>query len=260
MLKKKAAICLYGQPRLYNKGYNYISKFIEENSKEYDIDIFIHTWWDTSVVGSYYKCSPWRNIQESDLIIDKDTINNLQKIYKPKVLLSEIPKTFNNDIAKLENTELFKNTPQNLQNNINNYISNLYSKYKVCMLFQDYCKNNNTEYDIIISSRFDILLDMNIKLDELISNKIYAYKVNRFHLADHFIVFTNSDLFINYSNTYNNIGKINSSDECKLLSHNLNIDFKFNIEELITLNLGLYYSFETIINMVIFSDKINNFI
>lgn len=98
------SICIYGQPRLYRNGYSIIRDFIEQNCK-HNFDVFFHTWFDADKVGEHYQCAPWRNIPQSDLLIEKDTIDILRELYQPKKYSYDKPRTF--DLTDIKNSKMF---------------------------------------------------------------------------------------------------------------------------------------------------------
>lgn len=257
-MTKRVAICFYGQPRLVEKGYNAISKFIK-NNHNCDIDIFVHTWWDDKLIGQLYKTSPWRNISQDELTIKENTIQTIVELYNPKCIVYESPKTFQNEIDEIRQLSIYKNDKDSFQSNIYNTLSNLYSKYAVSILLKTYMSKHNIQYDTVISTRFDILNDIYLDINKLDINKIYCRNVRpRFYFADCFIVFTNMDLFLKYSMTFVNIKKIN--DSCGQFSKDMLILFSVNLEELLTLNMALYYETNEYIDMVIFTNDIPNFV
>jgi hypothetical protein len=257
----RIAICFYGQPRSVEAGYNNISKFIAELTKTHIVDIFVHTWWDSSLIGKSYPSSPWRHIAPDDLIIRENIIEIISELYKPIKICVESPKIFSDEILKIKKMDIYKNTPKNKQDNINNTLSNLYSKNKVADLLAEYCSETDTIYSGIISIRFDIFKPFLFDFVTHDKNKIYTLPVTgRFFLCDHLIIFTDINLFYNYSRTFNNIISINDSDICKEAARSFGIDMCVNIEELITLNLLLYYSKDHIMDTVQFCSDIPNFI
>lgn len=142
----KIAICFYGQPRLYKQGYKIIKEFIDYNN-EYNFDIFFHTWYDENLVGQYYQCAPWRNIPQNELLIEKNIIDNLIELYKPKKYLYESPKIF--DIYNIKSSKMYNESSNEIKINANNTLSNIYSKYIVSKILQDYVSETNKKYDLL---------------------------------------------------------------------------------------------------------------
>ena len=254
-MKKNVAFCFYGQPRSLRKGYTAINKYIMDACSNYNVHVYVHTWWDKSLVGQHYSTSPWRHIPPDETLITEDVIQTIINLYNPIQIEYESPKDFKDEIEEIKELDIFKNSPESpesIKNNIRNTLSNLYSKYKTSLLL----KNSNIDYDCIISLRFDYTLPISVDLSNLISNKVY--NCGPLYLSDHFIVFTNNELFIQYSSTFCNIKQINDSSRCKDVASNRCIEFKCNVEELITVNYGVYYSTDEISSIIIHHNCLPN--
>lgn len=250
----KIAICLYGQPRLYKEGYDVIKDFMEYND-DCVFDLFFHTWYSENLVGQYYKCAPWRNINQQDLLIQANTIPNLIDLYKPKKFMYEPPKIFD---ANYINSQVYLNSSEIFKQNANNTLSALYSRQCVSCLLQNYSDNVGEKYDIVISIRFDFLNKLNFKLNTMKNNKINGMNVlPRLYLADH-IVITDFDNFIKYSNAFNNLDKIFINLEYKKYLEDIQCGYNFINESFTTANLLIYYNnLQDIIHM---NSDIPNFI
>ena len=250
-MKKNIAFCFFGQPRMVKTGYTVINQFMLDECRDCNVHVYVHTWWDKSLVGQHYNTSPWRHIPNEETIITEDVIQTIINLYNPSQMEYESPRDFKDEIDKITELSIFKNSPDSIKNNIINTLSNLYSKYKTSLLLE----SSKIQYDCIVSLRFDNLVHIkNLNLSNLISNKMYTAlpydHYSRLYLPDHFNVFTNNELFIQYSKTFINIKQINDSSECKEVASNCSIEFKCNIEELLTINFGLYYSAKDIRNII----------
>lgn len=152
----KVALCLYGQPRHLQQGYQSIKKHILD---VYKPDVFYHTW-DSK---DNYQVSPWRkNICTLPL---KD-IRDVEELYKPTRYAIEIPKTFDVD----KTTPGFLMTPFYQHNNVNNVASQIHSRQIVRNLLENYVIETKTNYDLVIMTRFDINIE---SLPEPKKDKIY---------------------------------------------------------------------------------------
>jgi hypothetical protein len=258
----KVAICIHGQPRLYKNGFDNINEFCELN-KNCMFDFFFHTWYSSDLVGSYYECSTWRNINKYDLLITENTIDDLIELYKPKKFLYEKPKLF--EIDNLKNTLMYKlseiTKPSTLYyNNLHSVISNIYSKYKVSELLNEYVKDNQVNYDIVISIRFDFLNKININLlNDIKLDKLNSMKNcdNRLYISDHLVI-SNYDIFTKYSSTYINIDKIVNNKELIDYLNYVNCGHNICPETLMTANMYLYY--KDLYDIVYYNSKIINYI
>lgn len=132
------ALCFYGQPRFYDITHKlYYSKILEE----YTPDVFIHTWWSKEMINTVY---PSARHAESALSIEDRTvkpnlIENLQSFYNPKRIQFD---DYNTD--KIKNHK-----PNHYQ---------YYTQYAVKELLKNYEIENGIEYDLVIRTRFDLLI------------------------------------------------------------------------------------------------------
>jgi hypothetical protein len=246
----KIAICLYGQPRLYKKGYNNIAIFVDLNNT-HSFDFYFHTWFDEKMVGLHYECAPWRNISKNDLEIKKNTVNELLELYKPKKYLYESPIKF--DITPYISTYIYSiDTPIN-KKNINNTISCLYSKYQVAQML-----SSDNIYDFVISIRFDFLNKLYFRIEDMKKNVINCMNVSpRLYVTDHLIV-TSYDLFILYSSTYVNLLTILNNDSDTKYLNEVGCGVAIVNEALITSNLKKYYN--NLHSVIYLNNKIPNFV
>ena len=176
---KKVAFCLkgavskehafYTENSLYDDGKyvnftkcgNSIFEFIIHKNPNYKIDFFCHCW----------------NI---------DLKNDIENIYNPKKSLFEDNNNYKNDINKrCKNKTDFGG------------ISSALSIKKTIELKEEYEKENNFEYDIVILYRYDVLLWKDVILDnykKLKSNNIYVNAHPKGHGDFHFIMTNNNSL------------------------------------------------------------------
>jgi hypothetical protein len=143
------------------------------------------------------------------------------------------------DDTLYKNTLAYNNTLVNetKKNNINNVISQLYSRNKVRNLLNDYIKNTQIEYDMIIMSRFDIDNLPVLQLNNLDVSKVYISNVHfpRKIIPDNFIISSTNiffqwfDIFDNFKNIIDNYELLK---DIQLLGETIDI----NTEELILAN------------------------
>jgi 2-polyprenyl-3-methyl-5-hydroxy-6-metoxy-1,4-benzoquinol methylase len=191
---RRIAMCLNGQPRFYQKGYEHMKNILYKN---YFIDTFCHFWWDEENVGQSYTVAPWAKIKQS-ILVDIDCYSYIKDHYLPKKI-------------KAEKSTLFVTegiyTKSNSPSAPNNLFSKCFSQKESILMKSDYEKENNFIYDIVIINRYDIVFpnefgiltnEVNIGLDlnTIDMNNIYNprdnihYYVNNV-VADH-IIFCNS--------------------------------------------------------------------
>ena len=145
----RIALCLYGQPRNYEKGYETIKKHILD--KYNSVDVFFHAW----ETDKEYEASPWRPVNKN-----KVNLEEVVNLYKPKSYLIEKSMTFFPPLGNGYDKTSHKN-------NCSNILSQFYSRTSVRNVFLNYCQTNSKEYDIVIVTRFDINI---IKLPSVLNS------------------------------------------------------------------------------------------
>jgi hypothetical protein len=255
-MKKKIAICIYGQARSYQDGFKVYQNIINNNS-EYDFDFFYHTWFDEN--QDLYEVNLHREISIEERKIDKNLIENLNNIYYPKSFSYDKPIQF--DLTEWNNLLIFKSYENlkeksvvyNVKKTYKNNMSQIYSRNRLANLFKTYVDETNTNYDFVITSRFDIKTNINIKFNEL--NNTYIYTNNAYYprriICDVTIIMSPKKYvnIFNFDKIWNNI--INSI-ELKTAMESINEIYYFNPEELITCSI-LYNGY---LSDVIYTNKI----
>jgi hypothetical protein len=235
------AICLFGQPRDYKYGYTCITNFMNNNNNN-KYDFFFHCWIDDNIE---YETSPWREIYNKTLFIENQNIvkNDINQLYKPISYLYEKPldknkETYLIEMEYIQQSIAYKNSIQSKKNNIYNTISQIYSRNKVKDLFETYITNTKTNYDIVITTRFDgYYFPNNLDISNIQKNKIYAssFHIPRYIIPDNFLIIP-PEIYINLFNIYKNIKNIINNKELETKMNNINEMFEFNMEELLLSN------------------------
>lgn len=144
----KIALCLSGQPRFFAEGYKF---FYDNLLKNYDVDIFYHTWFNKEDTGKPYT----GEAQQYGIgNIEANTDNLLVELYKPKKCIIETPyspNSMNRDI---------KNEREKIM------LSMFYSIKQANELKKQYEQENNFKYDCVIRGRFDSALMEEIRIEE----------------------------------------------------------------------------------------------
>ena len=246
----RVAICLFGQPRNYNGGYNCIKNFIDKHNN-IDFDIFYHTWHKDCSSNSleYYDSAPWSHSRpgSNELIIQPNTIEKLNNLYKPTDYIVEEPKRF--DYKRFEHTLAFKNTAHSAKhvNNISNILSQCYSRNKVRNILNNYINKYNIQYDFVIHVRFDYVKHISINLNDIDLTKIYApnnwVNANRIIITDPLIMLP-QEHFLNIFNLYDNLENILNNNDVYELLKKYKEKLYLNSEELILASF-FYYNYST---------------
>jgi hypothetical protein len=213
-----------------------------KNNNKNKYDFYFHCWIDDNIT---YETSPWREIDKKTLFIENQNIvkNDILQLYKPISYLYEKPLDKNNETFLIEMEYIqksiaYKNTPQYKQNNIYNTISQIYSRNKVKDLFEKYITNTKTNYDIVISTRFDGHdFPNNLEITNIQKNKIYASAMfkPRDAIPDNFLIIP-PEIYINWFNIYKNIKNIINNKEIEREMNNINEGFEINMENLLLSN------------------------
>lgn len=250
---KNIALCLYGQPRDYKNGKKNIFTLFD-GLQNFNVDVFINTW---SPKGSYYKVSPFRSIDKSTIVVEENIINNLESFFMPEVITYQDPIIFKKRTYK--KSKLYKHTTSKImKKNINNTLSQMYSKNVVLNAFLKYQQRTKKKYDYVVGSRFDFYNNFDTNIENFDSSKINISSLSLpriFIRTD--IVITDIHGLSNVYNAYENLDELINNEtlfkEMELIGENP----VFNAEELTTMNY--LYNCKNL-NNVNYDSKIPNFI
>jgi len=155
----KMAILLSGHIRNYNI-LGSLTHFI----KNYNVDVFIHTWDNKGIKGQETNLND--TIQTEEI---KNIINNISNV--KDYFIENNNKYVNSIITETEQKIYFNHSSPEI------FIkSQLYSIYQSYNLMDNYSKENNIKYDMVIRLRFDCEMNLfNVNQDiinEINNNKI----------------------------------------------------------------------------------------
>lgn len=241
--KLKIAYCLYGQPRKLLEGYNNITSFL--HNQNISVDFFYHTWFKkpTSESDVYYDVASYRNIPYEEKKIDPDIISKINELYKPIAFKYDEPMIFKDKQQFIIESSVYKNSNGLIQNNINNLISQMYSRQQVRDLLSDYLdKNKSIEYDYVITSRFDFIRKIYINLNSLDNKYVYVSNINLpvKYIPDNFII-SSQIVYLNMNNIYKNIENFISNDNNNKIISYIN-KLEINAEYMLFANYIYYYN------------------
>jgi hypothetical protein len=221
----KIALLFAGQPRYLDEGYENI---YEKILSKYDVDCFVHTWWDESLVGKrlefYHKLS-----YDRTYFYKENTLETIMSLYSPKIMMHQKQKEF----------EIYEGNYA-LSNPLSAY-SQWYSVMKVNELKNQYMQSSGTNYDLVIRCRFDCkLAKFNIDLKQYLNtdflySKVIPDDVIKPLITDQFAI-SSSKVMDSYCNLYNHLhqyylnGQGNQKDGWvaeRLITYHLNMQ---NIE------------------------------
>lgn len=200
----KIALCLSGQARFVEQGYNEILyPFI---LKDNEIDVFIHTWDIQSQVGKHFLAGDKHPVGEP---ISADLIDKTLKLYNPQKYIVEPQKEF--PIIPWAS----------------NHMPAFYSKHAYSMFYSIYCSNklkteyetkHSFKYDWVIRSRFDVKLNSKINFD-LLDNNVINTPDGCFDPINGYVdcfALSNSHNMDIYSDTYNHLNDYLADPNLKL--------------------------------------------
>ena len=189
----KVAFCLYGQPRLAQRGHDNIASFLRH--QDVSVDFYMHLWHDPEKM--HFDSSPWRALSEAELRIDTDTIPFLLDAYRPVACQIERPRKLH--VTGIQESIMFQNSDHITRANMNNSLSQIYSKQCV----RDLLAPRAHEYDWIIMSRYDFLNPIGVDMMELEKNKIHVpdFRLPQALFSDAFVICSPS-IFLPLFNAY----------------------------------------------------------
>lgn len=169
----KVALILHGQPRFIDNVFVQAS-WKEHLFNKYNIDVFGHTWWAPGV--EKFECANCSQIVYNDY--DENPIEKIKERYTPKILSVDPPANFFEDPKwKLWSKPIMEceRWPLWMRANLHTSVSSFYSEEKAIRLFQEYCKINQSSYDFIIITRYDMVINNFPDLTTLERNTLYVH-------------------------------------------------------------------------------------
>lgn len=240
----KYAICLYGQPREFNKGYSRINEMIQNNKND-TFDIYFHCWIDDNIT---FSTSKWRNIDINYLKIDDSNKikSEILELFKPKKYIFEKPLDnigYNKIKSIVDGSIMYNNSKKSFIDNTYNTISQFYSRTQVRDLLNIEIENNSLNYDMIIQTRFDgFSFPKIINLDNINKNFLYVDKMHypRKVIPDNFLIIPVS-IYFKWFDILRNLPNIVNNKQLQQKFNLYKENFCFNSEELLFANY-LYFN------------------
>lgn len=201
----KIAVAISGEPRLWDVTYESFKKFF----KRYNYDVYIHTWDSITTPGRYNL--PFREIEnlkeyKSRLPVDKNFLyTNLKNHYNCKDIIVEDKNNLIQNVLPLY-PDIPKEKYNVILNSNHQMFCQLYSMKRVVELIDE------SKYDIIIRTRFDIyfnifakintsnILKSCLKYSNALHTKVFRYAglpLNKFFM-DFQVLFGSSEIMKKY--------------------------------------------------------------
>jgi hypothetical protein len=158
------------------------ASYIEKLRKECKLDIFIHTWEDLGLLDMRDTCFDPNDPGTVNLNSGLIDIHHIENLYQPKKLVIEEYNSMRDEFEKLASNfvewfEQIKTDPTVGQPRMHSFMSQLYKENAVISLKDEYVKETGEEYDIVIVTRPDVLLNINTSIFNEISHvhdKVWA--------------------------------------------------------------------------------------
>lgn len=168
----KAALCLSGQPRVVDVGFQKLSQSILQHN---DVDVFIHTWFDPENLSTN-SVIPGRESHR----LDPQAIDKLVHYYQPKRIMVEKPKKWKRNYGFPD--KCFTNAwtwALEVGGGLNvakEYINDtthsmFYSIMISNLLKEQYSAETGVEYDVVIRNRIDYSPHVVLNLDNINVNE-----------------------------------------------------------------------------------------
>lgn len=171
---KKCAILLSG---ILNKNnMDNITEYIINANPDYEFDFFM-SFWDSSFKIIYTNHPTLSEILSNSYPVDVESVSG---IYKPKAFMKCSLEHFYNFYYNNNLDSMFANQPYYMKDKHLCYrnSSQLYMCENVINVFEDYTREQNQHYDIVIRYRYDLFTSKPILLNQYdVSTTIYG--INR---------------------------------------------------------------------------------
>jgi len=207
----KAALCLSGQPRVVEVGYQ---KLYNTVLKHNDVDVFIHTWFDPENLSTQ-SVIPGREAHA----LSPNAINKLVELYQPKKIVVDKPKVWNRHFdypqRTFERAHTWVFDVVDGVEEAKKYLDNTshcmwYSIMMSNLLKEQYATETNTQYDYVIRNRIDYGPHLELNLQDPPENDVVYYQ----HLeqpdgmiADWFAMGSSNAMNV-YAGVFNSLGPL----------------------------------------------------
>jgi hypothetical protein len=148
----KVALCISGQPRSVESGWESLKVIIENNNP----DVFVHTWWDDTYLDEGVPTSH----MGTETNIHKDTLRVIEDLYNPISMVVDPPKdVFDGCDNELRRDRIVNIDVSESSNYIYNSSSMWWSLKQSIELKKGFEVDNRFLYDVVIRARFDLFVD-----------------------------------------------------------------------------------------------------
>ena len=205
----KIALCISGQPRMWEKGFEY---HYENIIKDNDVTVFLHSW-----------------------EMPADQMQAISEKYNAYSFITSHNLTV--DLSKYTNTPPPSPNWKVKDGRMSTY-AQLYAIKECMQTKRDYEKYTDMKFDWVVRSRFDFAINVRIPFEELDSSKLHIPNCrrtsNRDFGSDQF-AFSSSDNMDKYADAYNYIDTLYASGVRYMMEDFMSANWKRN--ELVGNNL-----------------------
>lgn len=198
----KIALCLSGQPRMVEAGYEFVKKNILDGN---DVTVFCHTWYNST----------------------DETVPSIH-LYEPEVCAFE--RSIDPDLSKY--TRVPPPQPNwKVKNPALSTYAQLYAINKCNELKSIYEEQNNMKFDWVIRSRYDFAINVRIPFNELDNSKLYIPNCRQTpgrDFGNDQFAFSSSENMDKYSDTFNRIDEFYDSGVQMMCEDLMSANWKAN--------------------------------
>lgn len=201
----KIAICLSGQPRFLKKCIPSLKKHLLEKN---EADLFIHTWWDSSLVNEHFDSSiPYQHGRVG--VFERDVPELIYEL-NPTLFIIEKPFNFNSEGLISAPTA-----------NVSSLLSNFYSQQKSIELKRQFENDHDFIYDAVLRTRIDMYYYDSIDIKSVFRKNCFLLNaewqterqymiqgLGDYTMDDNFVI-AESKLIDIYGETYSNFRSLN---------------------------------------------------
>lgn len=206
----KTAVCISGQPRFFEKGFEYLEKNLLAPN---NADVFIHCWYNPARNGVGFDSSKWASAGVSQAGSEE----KIKELYKPVNSVFEAEKNPNPTNRRW--VDFHKNRTQADPRIL---FSMFYSIMRANDIKREHEIHNDFKYDCVVRVRFDAAL-----MDPIITKEYNQDTLNCLNIINNDAVicdwlnFGSSEIMDQYSDAYNRLEEYWDKDNIKLAGENL---------------------------------------
>jgi hypothetical protein len=219
----RIAICFSGQPRFVRECYRGIRENIIDENKNYEIDVFAHTWFSEDLADKVLYHNEFSSFS-GNAKINKNSIGDIINLYNPKEIIVDEPieflslasyeGSFNRQIDSVNKMGIEKE--EYIKMKLNSHYSFLYSIMQSNIIKKKYELKKGFVYDWVVKLRFDNIIKSPISFSNLDPNFLYHQEMGKgeSEISD-WINFSSSKNMDSFSSAFHTIERLIDSNNDK---------------------------------------------